>query len=60
VEDLVSSGAVDRHKVGRRNVYTIVADAVISNNDLDITIAELLTLVASHGESIAIVAPAAA
>lgn len=60
VEDLVSVGVVQRRKVGRRNTYTIIAETVISDSNLDITVAALLKAVTSNGESAGAAAEASA
>ena len=52
VEDLVSAGVVQRRKVGRRNTYTIISDAVIGDNGLDITVAALLKAVISDSDDV--------
>ena len=45
VEDLVTAGVVQRRKIGRRNEYAIVGDAVLGDPGLDITVAGLLQAV---------------
>jgi predicted transcriptional regulator len=49
VEDLVSAGVLKRKKVGRRNTYSIVGDAVIGDSNLDITVAALLQAIGGIG-----------
>ena len=60
VEDLVGAGVVQRRKVGRRNTYTIVSDAVLGDSTLDITVAALINAVVGGGGPEPAVAPAAA
>jgi len=45
VEDLVAAGVIDRHKVGRRNAYTINGSVEIGDGPISVKVAALLTAV---------------
>lgn len=60
VEDLVTAGVLRRRKVGRRNTYHIVQNALIGDSNLDITVGALLRAIGGEPDDAAALSAAGA